>query len=436
MVAVALALLLVSLADVRMALGSALMLTYFGGYPALQFQTRHLFHLTVISIAAIVFVTQRVITAASHPAARSQASWPALRRPAMRVAIVAAVITLGVVAPVAAARAYQQRTVATLLRASLAAAHEPLRIAEAPADGGRRSIEIIDPPARQQAIAHRGVAASEYLRLEFDGARCDGVRAALTFRYDASPGLADFTTDLDVPLDATQGPTVALVPLYYYVGEHPADPLLAPRYGFSSLTLPAEERACLTAVERVVSATEPAVRMIVRAWPAWDRLPLYQRVSRVERSWQRPAADVYTIPPGGHVNRAALAAPIELITPDGAVLRNASVQSSGRGRLAVDGVASAGPYEYLLALKPQPLRAGDQFIVEGRLNAGGLSIGVVRDARWIAMVSIVRPGPFLAVVEVPSNGDGSLVFANDLISGGLDNHFEIVRAGRLAVGDR
>jgi hypothetical protein len=434
MITVGLALLLISVADLRLALGAALMLVYFGGYPALQFQTRHLFHLTVMSIAAMVFVTQRVIAAASHPAAWTRLSWSAMRRPATRVAIVAVAMTLGTVAPVAAARAYQQRTLGAMLRASLAAAHEPLQLAEFPADGVRRSIAIVDPPARRRAIAHRGVTVSEYLRLEFDGARCDGVRAALTFHYDASTGLADFTRDLDVALDPTQGPTVALVPIYYYVAAQPADPLLAQRYGFSSLTLPAEERACLTAVERLVSTTEPAVRMTIRAWPGWERLPLYQWISRVERSSPRVAPEVYTIPPGRHVDRATMTAAIELIAPDEAVLRAAGVRSSGRGALAVDGVAASGPYDYLLRLKSQPLQAGDQFIVEGRLNAGGLSIGVLRDSQWIALVSIERPGPFLAVVEVPSSGDGSLVFANNLISGGLDNHFDIVRAGRRAVG--
>ncbi len=55
------AILLVSLRDLRLALLLAALFGYFCGYPAIQFNERHVFHLSLIPIAAVAFVLQTTI---------------------------------------------------------------------------------------------------------------------------------------------------------------------------------------------------------------------------------------------------------------------------------------------------------------------------------------------------------------------------------------
>ena len=82
-----------------------------------------------------------------------------------------------------------------------------------------------------------------------------------------------------------------------------------------------------------------------------------------------------------------------------------------RGRWVVRGSADS-PFSYLLYFKERTVHTGEYFLATGRLDEGGLSIGLQRNDKWAGIVNVTEPGPF-AVVLVPGAGRYSLVVAND-----------------------
>ena len=70
---------------------------------------------------------------------------------------------------------------------------------------------------------------------------------------------------------------------------------------------------------------------------------------------------------------------------------------------------------------------GERLVAEGTLDRGGLSIGLVTDGRWSMQVPITQPGRFLAVIEVPADGQYALIIANNLRGPSLRNQFALTR---------
>jgi hypothetical protein len=54
------------------------------------------------------------------------------------------------------------------------------------------------------------------------------------------------------------------------------------------------------------------------------------------------------------------------------------------------------------------------FVVVGELRRGGLTIGLLREDRWVGNVNVTSPGWFAAVIQVPEAGDYAAVLANNL----------------------
>ena len=79
----------------------------------------------------------------------------------------------------------------------------------------------------------------------------------------------------------------------------------------------------------------------------------------------------------------------------------------------VDGNARAG-YTYLVETANARRRTGDTFVARGELYQGGLTFGLQQADRWIAYVNVTRPGRFVVVLTIPSDGTYSVVLANCL----------------------
>ena len=80
-------------------------------------------------------------------------------------------------------------------------------------------------------------------------------------------------------------------------------------------------------------------------------------------------------------------------------------------------------------MKPRAARQGDLLLAQGRLEHGGLSLGLVKDGQWIAQVPVTTPGDFVVVIRVPLDGAYSVVLANNVTGRSLDNRLTIDRIG-------
>ena len=141
--AVLTAILLVSLRDLRLAILLGLLFGYFCGYPAIQFNDRHILHLSLVPIAAVAFVLQTVFSR----------QWGREWRNAF---IVAAIGIVAVVVPLLLLRKVQDQQVRSLIRGLLVRAGRADRIYR-PGAGERPPCPRLRFPfaARRSARRHR-----------------------------------------------------------------------------------------------------------------------------------------------------------------------------------------------------------------------------------------------------------------------------------------
>lgn len=410
--------------DLRLATVIGALFVYFAAYPAIQFNERHLFHLGLIPLAAAAFVIQSGLD--RRFLRDVPAGWPG------RLALFAAAGAILIAAPVIALRQYQQRRADTLLRSHIAAAVENVPVVESILGNGDVALDV-SSAAEGGARSVPGSVESDYLVAEFGGAACDARTVEMTLRYAASDPFVDFSRTVAVapPIDAGTMSRVMITVFYYY---QPVDATTPHRiwYRFKGIELGGEDRACLTGLRRMAHPIAAPLLLNAQLPSDWDRAPLYQTLTDWERRPPRlTVPSVHTAPPGLRFSRALLDRPLEPLNPADVEERAATVTIAS-GRVSVDGaggVGGAGPFMYLARTKPMALRASARFVAEGTLEQGGLTIGLVQEGQWVRQAHIVTPGRFIAVVEVPADGDYSLVIANNLSGGSLINRFVIDRAG-------
>ena len=244
------AVLVTAASSVRLGAFVLFFLGYFGGYPAIQFQERHYFHLEFMGWWAAGFVVQQAILAARG----------AFRRcPERRVLIrgVGQAVALGAIAAIFlggglfTARWYQSRQVSTLLRAYISAPKTSVESIGGPLSG-------IAPTAWPQLLA-----------VELDQNAC-GERPSVTFRYDKTDASQDFTRTVTIMRGSkAPGSTRVFVPVFdRYAGLEVSD----------------ARPGCVTGVYRLTDLQPFPILLGATLPPDWESLPLYQRLAKWERS--------------------------------------------------------------------------------------------------------------------------------------------------------
>ena len=282
-------------------LGAAL---YFCGYGMLQYSRRHVFHLDVIPIFAMVAAIQLPLTMliATVPAFReSRAGGRAVVRRFMveglRGAAALAAMVLIVAATVGLTRWWQQRSVTRLAETALATTWAPSmvteeRLAEAILENGApiftwASIYGGDPDRWGQAallrvpgvvpVGTEGIEApdlrQQYFKVAFTN-HCAAAEVLVVPQYTGAQHTFDheYIRTFSVPVSSA-GPSYLLVPGYYHLG-----PTWNRLDGFA---VPSEQRSCVTGVWRAQDPAAlplPVLSMVLP--PDWRDRPLYHQLAQ------------------------------------------------------------------------------------------------------------------------------------------------------------
>ena len=221
--------------DLRLGLYVTFFLLYFGGYPAIQFGTRHLFHFEFIGVWAAAFVIAGAITRPPGWSARRAAVW-------------AGVSALVVVVPLAGLRLYQTRQAKTLFGSYVEGPRTAIRLGEP----DRAALVHIAGPTDFRDV--------KFLELDLHPASC-GPHVAI--RYQPTPPDNDYSDTLDIPSSNSSEPTRIFAPIYSST--------------FQGIELPGARRGCVAAAYWVDPDHRPLLLTFVMP-PDWTRRPLYQRV--------------------------------------------------------------------------------------------------------------------------------------------------------------
>lgn len=269
------ALALLGARNLRWALGALCLVLYFAGYPSIQFNLRHAFHLEIFSVWASLFLGY-----AAWCGFRLWRSTPSgalfsktvVKPAAIRVAVLAAIVLAAYALPLALLRPVQASRVGTLIHATENAARTRLPLEPAaPVDG---LIDASIPGLGDTAVPLPGQEGLPLqfalLALEFTPGDQEAV-VPVQFTYAAEHREHwDFTRTVEVPLAPGQtGPTRLYFPLYY-----------GPENRFTGLRLPAAQWDRLQAVYRVEGASQVPLWMTLVLPPGWEAQPRYQTRTR------------------------------------------------------------------------------------------------------------------------------------------------------------
>jgi hypothetical protein len=426
---IAAALLGLAASDPRLAIFFVLMVFYFGGYPVLQFNERHFFHLEVIGWWVLLLVAQQLVSvfggARVHSVLSWQRGWRERRwlKPVRRAAVAMIVLAVLIAAPLAALRQYQARAVNTRLTSYLQLAKEPLQWASTSATEG---VVRMQAPATHSAIDHSGAVESGLIVAEFAEGACDTLKFDMTLHYAASPAVYDFSRSIRVepPLE-DRGIRRIFVPVFSHsIPSTGMDGV----FGLSAIDVPAASANCVTGLYRARSVAGLPVVIDVNLPNRWQEVTPYHTIAGLERRQSgETSPELYTFPPGLEVGRS-------LITQEVARIVDADIESRSQ-TLAITpsswrvsgagGIGGRGPFLYLAEMKPRDTKAGDIVLARGRLEKGGLSLGLVENGEWVVQVPVVTVGEFVVVIRAPRDGRYSLILANNVTGWSLDNRLTI-----------
>ena len=247
------------------------LLWFWGAFPAVEFQGRHIFHVEVVVLAAIAWgcaAIVRVIAGAVDRSAWRRAMWSSevpgrFARAAATVALLFAIAG----ATVVSARAYQIPSAHEFVRSYDAARETPVAAAAVPLSGEtvRLAVDLFHPPDAREQVEE------VLLKATFDFAQCGHPPAVkAVFRYDVSdPWLSAFSREAPLE-DLGAPPTRIFLPVYLVV----RDWNVAAR--FAGVDVPSTFARCVR-LSRVDDTRALPLLLPVTIAPDWQR-KLYQRV--------------------------------------------------------------------------------------------------------------------------------------------------------------
>jgi len=420
-----------SVISLRLGLFALLSVAYLSGYPALQFQERHFFHLEFVGwmlLGLAATVIARAAMAAIQPQRRAKirASIPGSRSLLITVGAFAVLIAL-VVTPLWLLRRQQSARVVALLDGVVHAQRADVPLVPTEAAG----VSTFPLPELPKRLPPDGGVHAHYLAAEFGGAECNAMRVDVTQRYRAAQPGYDFTHRVGVDIPVTDQLTQLVFPAYYRnpLSSSPLDEPMA----FAGLELPPDRANCLQRVSVLETPSHPAL-LDLRLPPDWQRVTPYATISGVE--WRQNPARAYTVPGDlpRSVVRGALAGTPTLFN-EGDILKVSPTFAMQGPQWTVDGVGGVGgrgPLLYLVEMKPRLIEKGTAFIAEGTIEKGGVTFGFVADDEWKVELHVVQTGDFSVIIVAPETREYKLVFANNLRGMSLMNKVNIRRAGLVA----
>jgi hypothetical protein len=426
-----------SMASLRLGLFAGLFVFYMSGYPALQFQERHFFHLEFIGWWAFGFALSLIVRAASalfkrddraalRRALRPQMGW---RRALISAGALWCALGIMILGPLWILRRYQQPRVRQLLQTIVDAPREQLPTVRVPIGNGLMRVET---PTLTEHVQNDDAVHSVYLLAEFGGNHCETLKLDVTYRYAATHAPFDFTRTIKIQPPLSDRPVQVFLPAYYR--RPPPNAALHEGFGLAGLELPASAADCLTGLSRVRDSAQTPVLLDLHLRPHWEDSTLYGTIAGVEsRVPPDEFPEVHTFPPDLAVKRSLLMAQVQPFVPADIAKRSSTFQMlAHEWRVSgVGGVGGRGPFLYLVEMKPRFLKRGSFVVAEGRIEKGGLSFGLVRDVEWVAQVPVIHTGEFAVVVQVPADGEYRIVLANNLTGTSLMNKLVVREAGLI-----
>jgi hypothetical protein len=249
--------------SVRLSLFLLFVFAYFGGYPAIQFAPRHYFPFEFMGLVAAAFLADRAfqwLAARAH----GESVLPPLPTAHLRRIVLASVVTVTAAAVLLTMlRWFQNGRAGALLKSYASASTTPLPMEQTVPGRQRLPVDpAVQPQSINEVIAALGRARARFVEAVVDPSKCRP-GTTLTFRYDASHKMIDFSRTVDLSAIQKSGATRLFEPVYA---------------GFTGIDMTDPSPACQPRVAEVNGADRFRLLLSAQLTPGWESEPQYQRI--------------------------------------------------------------------------------------------------------------------------------------------------------------
>jgi hypothetical protein len=380
--------------SIRHGLFALFQLLAVSGYAWVEFERRHVFYLEFVSLLGLLIVaTLGWKWTAAAVAGRSVRSVGSAMRGALpalgRAAALPAAAAVLVVVSSTALRAYQGSHLETLFQRYIEAPRTSVARQSA-ADG-----EIVVVRWPMPAVRTGG-----YYAMDFDWNADPGLLAVgLRYRTPVAPDLSR-----TIAVDATRGINRIFFPVYH-------DP---PRMEFEGIEIPASIIGSFKALYDVGTNDALPLPLVLALSGDWRTQRLHQTL-RVEGSTTpHDLRFVDTLSRPARLGWTGLASALPL---------SSGVHVDER---PLDLAAT------IRTLPPVALEKGSALLAHGRIDSGGLAIGLLRGDRWYRRLELTEPGNFFAIVDVDEAGTYVPILTHQSPRAGWRDRFTIFKFGAIA----
>ena len=247
------------------------LLCFWGAFPAIEFQGRHIFHFELVVLAAIAWAGTMLWRFAAA-SVRNRSGQPAIGRREARTRVLRAIATVGVLVAIVAstvvgARAYQIPNARAFVASYDRTPAVPVAAATVPLPNGtvRLAVDMFRQPTAREQVEE------VLLRADFDFAQCGHPpKVTAVFRYAVSePWFAAFSRETPLE-DLGAPPTRVFLPTYLVVRNW----IAVAR--FAGVEVPSTFARCVRLARMDDTSALPLLVPVTMA-PDWQR-KLYQRV--------------------------------------------------------------------------------------------------------------------------------------------------------------
>jgi hypothetical protein len=257
--------LVISTANLRLALFAVFLIMYFGGYPAIQFLPRHYFPFEFIAWVVLAFLTERGVGLAVQVARGGFLRSALVATNIRRAARCAVVVIVTLLVPLGTLRWYQNGRARELLASYAAAPADPWPLA--PSASGALRVTA-DPNARAlskvELMAALGRQSARLVEAVVDAAACQP-GTTLTFRYDPAYPDVDFSRTVALPVAGEGGGRTRFF-----------EPVYA---SFTGIDVSDPSPACRPEISVVRDVNRFPLLLSAQLPPGWASHPQYQRIA-------------------------------------------------------------------------------------------------------------------------------------------------------------
>jgi hypothetical protein len=415
----------------RLGLAFAVAVAFLFAFPALQFNLRHFFYLSLVPILCMALVAhglglwiRNLFTRHTHKPTASARRWWSLVAAAVVFAV--PVLTWLALWPV---QFGQQADMLQRVKGLPVDWASPLQGRQATGASVHLTPAQLSPGLRARLGSDARGAADDvrmgyYWVIDVDRGRpgCQTNRFRGAIKYRASSTFYDFTRTFSYVVEGAVRIFIPVVEIRHTIGPTTTTTTL------DSLVVDGMPWACVARVGAVTpDASFPLLLDLVV--PLADGRTHLRPALPTRMAGERPLHHTVAASP-----RTSAAAEMDMLQLRGAEeplsLTPADVLGGAAVSLQPNGMRMAGAAEgshtYLVRTDEVEFRPGDVLRASGVLEQGGLTVGLVKDAAWAHQLSVPRPGEFDLFIT-PEPGRYHVVIANNLARGSAVNNFEIRR---------